>query len=326
MAEKMIFLKPQLKKRIWGGRRLLTEYPYQLTDMRQKVSDGSFSEADAGHIGECWNISAHPNGDLQIVGGTYAGMTLEELYREHRELFGNLAYEEFPLLVKFIDAAQDLSIQVHPDDAYARRKEHCPFGKMECWYILDCPKDAELIIGNRAKDKAELEQLIREGRYEELVREVPVKKGDLIQIEPGTIHTIKSGFLVLEIQQSSDITYRVYDYDRLENGKPRKLHIEQSIEVIHAPDKPFYGGVHLKDAQKNQMNEMVTCQYYKVWNAKIDGSMEIKNEWPFLTVTVISGEGTIDGKPLKKGDGLVLLSTCENAVFQGKMELVLACV
>lgn len=311
MAENIIFLESQLKERIWGGKRLVTEYPYQ---------------SEAEHIGECWNISAHPNGNLQIKGGAYDGMTLAQLYEEHRELFGNIAYEEFPLLVKIIDAAQDLSIQVHPDDTYAREKEHCPYGKTECWYILDCPENAALIIGNQAKDKADMEKMIRENRYEELLRQVPVKKGDLVQIEPGTIHAIKGGFLILEIQQSSDITYRVYDYNRLENGKPRELHVEQSIEVINAPDKPFEGGVCLENAPENQMNEMISCQYYTVWNVKVDGHMEIENKWPFLTVTVLSGEGTADGKAVKKGDGFIVLASCDKVVLEGNMELMLSSV
>lgn len=322
MGEKMIFLKPQLKERIWGGRRLLTEYPYQMPD-RSGVQN---MEAESEHIGECWNISAHRNGDLEIVGGAYAGMTLAELYREHRELFGNLTYEEFPLLVKIIDAAQDLSIQVHPDDTYAREREHCPYGKTECWYILDCPEHASLIIGNRAKDRAEMEKLIRENRYQELLREVPVKKGDLVQIEPGTLHAIKGGFLILEIQQSSDITYRVYDYDRLDNGKLRELHVEQSIDVIRVPEKPFEGGVHLHAAPQNQMNEMISCPYYTVWNAKVNGSMEVENKWPFLTVTVLEGTGTADGRAVKKGDGFVILSDCDKLILEGNMECMLASV
>ena len=139
-------------------------------------------------------------------------------------------------------------------------------GKTECWYILDCEADSTLVIGHKAKDKEELTAMIKEGRWGEFIRELPVKKGDFIQIDPGTVHAIKGGIMLLETQQNSDITYRVYDYDRLTDGKPRQLHVEQSIDVITVPAKPAAECVKAAaDLPKDQKNLLISCPYYKVW-------------------------------------------------------------
>ena len=144
----IIFLEPELKENVWGGNRLVTEFHYR-------------DEGDG--IGECWGISAHPHGDCKIAEGTWKGKTLSWLYREHRELFGNVKAPEFPLLVKIIDAKEKLSIQVHPDDAYAKEHENGSLGKTECWYVLDCPEDAELVIGHNAKTREELADMVHAG-------------------------------------------------------------------------------------------------------------------------------------------------------------------
>lgn len=240
-----------MKECVWGGKRLVTEFPYH---------------AEGEHIGECWAVSAHPHGDCVVREGRYAGWKLSELYASHRELFGGITAEKFPLLIKIIDAKENLSIQVHPDDAYVKEHETCPFGKTECWYVMDCPENASLVIGHQAKTREELRQMIAEGRYEELIREVPVKKGDFLQIIPGTIHAIKAGFLILETQQSSDITYRVYDYGRLVDGKPRQLHVKQSIDVTNVPDEADKKGLkHAAEIPVNQLFLLEDCEHYRVW-------------------------------------------------------------
>ena len=216
----IIFLNPVLKETVWGGKRL-SEYGYELPSDR---------------VGEAWAISAHPNGDCTISGGAFGGMHLSELWKNHRELFGRDAGERFPLLTKIIDAERDLSIQVHPDDAYAKLHENGSLGKTECWYILDAVPGAKIVIGHNAKNRDEVRSMIEGKRWSEFIREVPVRKGDFFFIDPGTVHAIKGGTLLLETQQSSDVTYRVYDYDRPgSDGKPRALHIAESIDVIKAP-------------------------------------------------------------------------------------------
>ena len=198
--EPILFLEPVFKQMIWGGSRLKEQFGYDIP---------------GEDTGECWAISAHPNGDCAIREGIYRGKTLSQLWASHPELFGNPQSDRFPLLIKIIDARDDLSIQVHPDDCYAREHENGSLGKTECWYILDCPQDAALVVGHNARTRQELAEMIHEGRWTELIRRIPVKKGDFIQINPGTVHAIQGGMMILETQQNSDITYRVYDYGRL---------------------------------------------------------------------------------------------------------------
>ncbi len=307
-AKEILFLNPVLKELVWGGRRLVTEFPY---------------ESEAERIGECWAVSAHPHGDCAVKEGSFQGMTLSQLYRERRDLFGNLSYEEFPLLVKIIDARQDLSIQVHPDDNYARAVEKAPFGKTECWYIMDCPEDAALVVGHNAKTREELRQMIEEGRYEELIRQVPVQKGDMIQIDPGTVHAIKGGFLILETQQNSDITYRVYDYGRLVDGKPRQLHVRQSIDVIRVPDRS--GEEAVKKAAplpENAWNLLAESPYYKVWKLNVKGEFSFVQEHPFLILSVLEGSGTLEGRPVKKGDHMLIPCGYGSVSLTGEMECI----
>lgn len=168
---------------------------------------------------------------LPDCGGPYAGHTLSWLWAEHRELFGNCEGKEFPLLVKILDAKDDLSIQIHPNDEYAAEHENGSLGKTECWYVLDCEPDATIIVGQRAKDRTEAAQMIKDGRWDDMLNVLPIHKGDFFQIDSGTVHAIKTGTLILETQQSSDVTYRLYDYDRPgTDGKLRPLHIEQSLD------------------------------------------------------------------------------------------------
>lgn len=308
VSKELIFLKPVLKENIWGGSRLKNEFLY---------------DTDSDSIGECWGISAHPNGDCEILQGKYQGLTLSILYKEHPELFHNLPYEEFPLLVKIIDANQDLSIQVHPDDRYACEKEHTLYGKTECWYIMDCPEDATLVIGHNATTREELKAMIAENRYEELIREIPVQKGDMIQIDPGTIHAIKSGFLILETQQNSDITYRVYDYNRLSEGKPRPLHVEQSIEVTKVPDKLANGTIKkAEDLPENEFHLLAVSDYYKVWKLNVKEGFDFEQDHPFLIISVLEGNGTIDGNPIQKGTHLLIPYGYGAVNLSGKMEII----
>lgn len=254
-------------------------------------------------------------------------MTLSQLWNFRRELFGNLELDKFPLLVKIIDAKDDLSIQVHPDDAYAMQHEKGSLGKTECWYILDCPENATLIIGHNAESREELTGMISQGKWSQLIREVPVHKGDFIQINPGTVHAIKAGMMILETQQNSDITYRVYDYDRLADGKPRKLHIKQSIDVITVPAAPtedcVKSAAHLP---KNMMNELISCSYYIVWKLEVNKPVSFEQTHPFLIISVIEGEGLINGQMIKKGDHFILPAGFGNMDMQGEMQLILSSV
>ncbi|MBO5303486.1 MAG: mannose-6-phosphate isomerase, class I [Lachnospiraceae bacterium] len=307
----ILFLEPVFKQMIWGGNRLGTDFHYPIP---------------GEDTGECWGISAHPNGDAKIVSKPFEGKTLSALWEENRELFGNLKEDRFPLLIKIIDAKADLSIQVHPDDMYAKEAENGSLGKMECWYIIDCPADAKLVLGHNAKDKAELEDMIHGAKWQEFLRYVPIKKGDFIQIDPGTVHAITSGCLLLETQQNSDITYRVYDYDRLSDGKPRELHVEKSIDVINAPEKSADTMVaHVQKLPENTLNELIACKYYKVFKMDVKEEFVFSQEYPFLNMSVIEGSGTINGVSIKKGDHFILPAGYGKVELAGEMEVVASC-
>ena len=305
--KEIIFLEPVFKSMIWGGTKLRTEFGYEIP---------------SDNTGECWAISAHKNGDCHIKGGAYEGRTLSWLWANHRELFGHAEGDVFPLLIKIIDAKADLSIQVHPDDRYAKEKENGALGKTECWYILDCDEDGQIVVGHNAKDKEELKEMIHRNRWKELIRVNKIKKGDFFQIEPGTVHAIKAGTVILETQQNSDITYRLYDYDRLDNGKPRELHIDKSIDVITCPhiDKEVEGQV-LK-GENSDTQKLITCNYYTVNKLSIHGKQDFEQNNKFLNVSVISGSGTIDGQDIQKGDHFILPAGYGSYYLQGNMEVI----
>jgi mannose-6-phosphate isomerase len=310
MNNEIFFLNPVLKETIWGGTRL-AEFGCTLP---------------GSHIGECWAISAHPKGDGTVASGTYAGMHLSQLWSEHREFFGNVPGARFPLLTKIIDAEADLSIQVHPDDAYARTHENGSLGKTECWYILDAKPGTTIVIGHNARNHEEVKEMIEQKRWKDFIREVPVHKGDFFYIEPGTVHAIKGGTLLLETQQNSDITYRVYDYDRLSDGKPRKLHVQQSIDVIKAP---FVADEPPKNSRKTcntNMRELAGCTFFSVWTLDVKDVAEITQDQKFMLVSVIDGSGEIDGISVRKGMHFILPFEYGTADFKGRMSLVISAV
>lgn len=316
-SREILFLEPVCTHNIWGGSRLREEFGYPV---------------QGDDIGECWGISAHPGGDGTVKYGDFAGRKLSWVWEHHPEVFGSLKFDRFPLLVKIIDARDDLSIQVHPDDAYAGAHENGSFGKTECWYVLDCPEDASLVIGHNASDPEELADMIHEGRWSEFIREVPVHKGDFIQIDPGTVHAIKGGLLILETQQNSDITYRVYDYGRLSGGKPRELHIQQSIDVITVPAASDGDSVMHTAAEdgapekRNRLRELYSCGYYRIFKLELNGNTSFEQEYPFLNMTVTEGNGIINGQPVKKGDHFILPYRFGSVEIQGKLQLIASTV
>ena len=326
-----IFLKPHFTRNVWGGTRLRDEFKY---------------DVEGDHTGECWGISAHPHGESVVRGGEYDGLRLSEVWYGHREIFARSgtrfrrATDPFPLLIKLIDAHDDLSIQVHPDDNYAMVHENGAQGKCECWYVLDAPKDGTLIVGHRAKDAKELNELIDNGEWDKLVNEVPVSKGDVIPLRPGTMHAIKSGVLLLEAQQNSDVTYRVYDYDRLWNGEKRKLHIKQAKDILTVPDedgpglspdvpRPSTGAGSGDGGTATGHKEFLAdCGHFIMERIVVDGEGRLKN-YPdlFAACCVIEGEGEISGIStgigVKKGDFFIIPIDCGVLDLTGNMTIVI---
>ncbi len=307
MAQDLIFTKPIFHDKIWGGRRLDTVFGYDIPE---------------GKIGECWAISAHPAGDCEVASGPYEGSALSQLWDEHHELFGNATGDRFPLLIKILDADGDLSIQVHPDDEYARVYENGSLGKCECWYVLDCDEDATIIVGQKARDREEFARLVEEGRWSDLVNEVPIHKGDFFQINAGTVHAIKAGTLILETQQSSDVTYRVYDYDRVQaDGTKRELHLAQSMDVVdYAATAPASGAITAPEVDGITLLE--SNERYTVERVRVTGTKTLAQDHDFMCVSVIEGAGSVNGARLEKGSHFVAPAASGDLSFEGDMTLI----
>ena len=209
---KPIFLNAVLQEKIWGGTKLNSLFNFTLPSEK---------------TGEAWIISAHPNGISTIKSpAKYAGLGLDELYKAHPELFNGQQLASFPLLIKLLDASDDLSIQVHPDDEYALEHEG-EYGKNECWYVVQAEPGAKIVYGHTAMTPEEFAEKIDNEAWSDLFTEIPVKAGDFFDVPSGTIHAIGGGIVILETQQNSDTTYRVYDYKRTDDtGNPRPLHIQ----------------------------------------------------------------------------------------------------
>lgn len=291
-----IFLKPQFQERIWGGTALRDRFGYDIP-----------SET----TGECWAISAHPHGQSTVKSGMFEGMKLGELWAEHRELFGNRKDHAFPLLVKIIDANSDLSVQVHPDDIYARHHEEGELGKTECWYVVDCDEDAELVYGHHANSREQLKKMMDEGQWKELLRTVKIHPGDFIYVPSGTVHALPAGALILETQQSSDTTYRVYDYDRTDaNGNRRELHLKKALDVITVPheDQIVEKDEHIIGGAK--IIKFMESEYFTVSKWELNGEATLDQDEDFLLVSILDGEGVIRANgqdfPFEKGDHFIL--------------------
>lgn len=309
----LLMLQPVLHNNIWGGRRL-EEFGYQLPD---------------GPVGECWGIAAHPHGDCPVVGGPYDGMTLAQLWDEHHELFQGAEGDRFPLLVKILDARDDLSIQVHPDDAYANEHENGSLGKHECWYVLDAHSHGQIIVGQRCRDREEFALMAREGRWHLVENLVPIKKGDFFDIKPGTVHAILGDTLILETQQSSDVTYRVFDYNRRQpDGSLRELHLGKAMDVIdyHAP-APFSGEVTAPEV--GGVTKLMSCRYFEVLRVRVstDVPVTLPQPHPFMCVSVVDGAGGLVSTPagswdVAKGTHFVAPFGCGELSLQGDMTLI----
>ncbi len=307
-----LFLESKMQEKIWGGRQLHDVFGYDIP---------------SDHVGEYWAISAHPNGVSRIKNGRFAGQKLDQLYEEQRQLFGNRKEKVFPLLTKILDANDWLSVQVHPDDAYGLAHEG-ELGKTECWYIIDAKPGAEIIYGHHARSKEELRQQIEAKEWDSLLTKVPVKSGDFFYVPSGTMHAIGSGILVLETQQSSDTTYRVYDFDRKDaKGQLRELHLDKSIDVLTigqpANSRPVTVQV---DNLTNTL--LVANDFFAVYKWQISGPVAFKKTADYSLISVLSGQGEItvsDKKyPLKKGDHFILPSDVSEWSFDGELELIVS--
>ncbi|RSL31661.1 mannose-6-phosphate isomerase, class I [Salibacterium salarium] len=314
MYKEPIFLEPVFKERIWGGTVLEDEFGYDIP-----------SET----TGECWGISAHSNGAGIVKNGPLQGQSLQAVWSNHKELFGDEPGEEFPLLVKLLDAAADLSVQVHPNDDQAQELEdEEAYGKTECWYVIRADQGAKLILGHNAVSQQDVETKMNNGNWDELLREVPIQTGDFFYVPSGTIHAIGKGALILETQQSSDTTYRVYDYDRKdEQGNKRELHLDKSVQVTNAPHKdPEDLRKTLIDNDNGMVEQLVTSPFFSVYHIEVEGTLDPAIAAPYMLVSVLKGDGTIQTETSKatiiKGDHFIIPASVRSYVIHGEVELI----
>lgn len=300
-----IKLNPVFKEIVWGGERLKSDYGFK---------------SDLKNIAEAWMLCARNDGDNVVVNGEFSGNSFTDVISLHKEYLGSKGskYGEFPLLIKFIDAKSDLSVQVHPDDEYARIHENS-FGKTEAWYILDCDEGASLIYGFKDKiSKDEFRSSISDNSFLDKVNKVEVHKGDVFFIGSGTLHAIGGGILLAEVQQNCNTTYRVYDYNRLVNGKPRDLHIDKAVDVT-ITDKPSPAE---RGADSQFGKALCTCEFFSMYelNVKDEYKFNVNGE-SFVSLLVLDGCGSLTSDygtvDFKKGDSIFLPANLGNIEFKG---------
>lgn len=309
-----LFLKPCFQEKIWGGQRLKTKFGYPIP---------------SNLTGECWAISAHPHGPATVLNGEYKGQTLDQLWQNNRELFGNATGDVFPLLTKILDARTELSVQVHPDDSYAMEHEH-ELGKTECWYVIAADEDSEMIYGHHAKTKAELSTMIKKGQWDKLLRRIPVKAGDFLYVPSGTIHAIGKGVMVLETQQSSDTTYRVYDFDRVDKktGEKRRLHIKQSIDVTNVPHIDPKLDISTHKQGNAEITKYIATDFFSVykWELPFGKASFQREKAPYTLVSVLDGQGKIiiagESYSLTKGQHFILPFDVREWTIEGKLSII----
>ena len=295
----MVKLTPSVADNIWGGTRLSKEFGIL-----------SFEDRQA----EAWMLSCHEAGQCVIENTDFKGRTLSDvLANEGKGYLGTNCekFSNFPILIKLIDALDNLSVQVHPDDEYALANEG-EFGKTEAWYIVDCAENAEIIYGFKKDiDKDTFRKSIEENTLLDYVNRVKVKKGDIFFIKAGTLHAICKGILLAEVQQNSNTTYRVYDYGRLQNGKPRELHIEKALDVtettaIDASGKP-QGETIRKDGYSETL--LTSCELFTVRRFDVSEKVDLTaDEKSFVSLVALEGNGVVmhgdSCVTLYKGDSL----------------------
>ena len=319
-----LLLKPAGKDYLWGGNRLNDDFSKQIP---------------LSPLAETWECSTHPDGLSTVYGGEFHKMTLKDVLGMHPEYAGDtlLPNGELPILIKLIDAKEDLSVQVHPDDEYAARHENGSLGKYEMWYVLDAKDHTRLVYGfNRDINKDTLKTSLSDGTLEKYLQSVPVQKDDVFYIKPGQVHALGAGALVAEIQENSNLTYRLHDYGRLDkDGKPRPLHIDKALEVIDthsstAPKQPM----RVLRYQKGCASEFLCrCKYFQVERLLINTERQREMttlyglEHTFQVLLCTEGCGVLlpeagTSIPIFKGDCIFVPAQSVPLSLHGKMHFL----
>lgn len=315
MLYPLIFKKVFIDK-IWGGNALKATLGMEIPEGRR--------------IGESWEVSAHLNGMSVVENGILEGKTLQEVLNEYKgKLVGEKVYKEykdlFPLLIKYLDINDRLSIQVHPSDEYSLKHEN-ELGKSESWYVIEASDDAKLILG--MKDGITKESFVEKAKkndFDNMFEVRSIKKGDFIDINPGTVHaSLEGSILIAEIQENSDITYRIYDFDREENGVKRELHIDKAAEVIDFGMKVEIISGNLENSETKK--RLVQKKYYTIDKIKINNiEKEDFNSESLIIYSILDGQGKIkfenDELNIKKGES-ILVPVNVKVLLTGNMELL----
>ena len=317
-----LLLRPSGKDYLWGGRRLNDEFEKGI---------------ELTPLAETWECSTHPDGPCYVAQGTEAGKTLAQVLRAHPEYLGlrHSGEDTLPILIKFIDAKQDLSVQVHPSDAYAQERENGQLGKTEMWYVLDAGKNAKLVYGLRQDMTREtLKRTITDGTIMKYLQKVPICKGDVFFIPAGTIHAIGAGALVAEIQENSNLTYRLYDYDRVDkSGKKRQLHIDKALEVadLHGSAEPKQPMRVLKYRQGVASELLSRCKYFEVYRMLLNTERRqtvhyCADELAFRVLLCVNGCGSItyEGGSITfyKGDCIFVPANSQILALHGQAQFL----
>lgn len=313
-----IKLKPAFKDYLWGGTRLRDDFG---------------KDCDFDKVAESWELSCHKDGNSVVADGEFAGLTLAQyIEKEGKSVLGTNCekFENFPILIKLIDAKDNLSVQVHPNNEYAQRVEG-EYGKTEMWYVVDCDEGASLLYGFKHNiTKEEFRERIENNTLLEVTNSVPVKKGDVFFIEAGTLHAIGKGILIAEIQQNSNTTYRIYDYGRVgADGKPRQLHIDKAVDVTNlCPAKPYPQSEPV-DMSGWTKKRLAKCEYFTVDVINVDTSAALEaDKSSFVNILVLDGgcvlssEGN-DAVELKKGDSVFIPAGLGKFELTGKCSAVM---
>ena len=317
-----IFLRPTGKDYLWGGSRINDEF-----------GKGIALEP----LAETWECSTHPDGPSYALGGEFDGQSLAEILKTHPDYLGTHPErgEGLPILIKFIDAKRDLSVQVHPTDEFAAAHENGQRGKTEMWYVLDAAKDAKLVYGLRHDTDAEaLRESIENGTVEKHLQTVPIAKNDVFFIEAGTIHAIGAGALIAEIQQSSNLTYRLYDYDRVDkNGHKRPLHVQKALAAANlrsstAPRQPMRV---LRYRPGCASELLCRCRYFEVYRMLVNTERRQKvayraDAMSFRVLLCVDGCGTVSfcnsASNIYKGDCVFLPADSVELSLHGQLQLL----
>lgn len=301
--KEIIFLKPAFVEKIWGNQKFKQQFNFDLPDVP---------------IGEAWLISALEQGMSYVANGQFQGYSLKQLYAEQPEIFGHPKFKEYPLLSKILDANDNLSVQIHPDDKYAAAHNQS-YGKTECWYVLDCPNDQKVVYGHKAQTKEQLNQWLDNNEFDKLLDYLPIKKDQFIYVPSLKIHGLLANTLVFELQQSSDITYRLYDYDRVDdNGQPRQLHLKEAKDIVVCPDEN-------SSTANGHDDYLVDNQFFKLIKIANKGKQTYRYpEAKWLQITVLKGQGTIDDTKIKLGDSFILPSGYHEFELNGEILLMIS--